>query len=462
MVANLYDQGGDYEKAETVAQEAVDIRAELFGDSVELAASLNTLGNVYWHQDRLEEASVIHRRALKLRESLLPPMHQDIAQSLHNLGALRYFANDLAEAESMYKRAIEIEHATDGDNSHGLATSMHVLAIVYQDQGKLAEAIELENQSLAIKERVLGEEHPYVALGLTTLGNIYRLSHRPELAEPRIRKAVQLAEAAWGKDHGEVWWMRRSWAKALIDLGRTQDAMAELNDLIATIEAAGREGSLPSNLNTLAQLHLDAGRLQEAEELYRRSLGITSHEMERGEAGSIGALCGLARTLHRRGELHTAAEFYERGVKAIESERDSDDIELLRVRCEFARLQADRRETEFAQETVSKLLKQLTAIANKPSVRVHELYLVGDILLENPIFDKGGRQLSLAALEKAVGETARRNPVYLARLAEALHRTGQFNDAISAIQEAVALVNPGTPRSESWSSDLKRYKENRE
>ncbi len=458
MVANLYDQGGDYQQAEAVAQEATDIREKLFGASVELATSLNTLGNVYWHQDRLEEASVIHRRALKMRESLLPPMHQDIAQSLHNLGALRYFANDLAEAESMYKRAIEIEHATEGENSHGLATSMHVLAIVYQDQGKLAEAIELENQSLAIKERVLGEEHPYIALGLTTLGNIYRLSHRPELAEPRIRKAVQLAEAAWGKHHGEVWWMRRSWAKTLIDLHRTQDAMAELNDLIATIEAAGREDSLPSNLNTLAQVHLDAGRLDRAEELFRRSLGITSHEMERGEAGSIGALCGLARTLHRRDSQEEAAEYYLRAIAALKEERESNDLELMRVKCEFARVIVENGEKEAVADSIADLLQQQISIVDESGARPHELYAVGDVLFENQIFDFEGADLQINALQGAVEKTERQNPVYLAALARAFHESGRSNDAIDTIKDAIALVESGTPRSESWRQTLKKYR----
>ena len=105
------------------------------GETPDLAASLNVLGNVLWHQDHLDEAERVHRRALRIREGELPADHPDIAQSLHNIASLRFMAGDLAEAERLYLRSSEIEEAVGGPYSYNLGTSLHTLAMVYEVAG---------------------------------------------------------------------------------------------------------------------------------------------------------------------------------------------------------------------------------------------------------------------------------------------------------------------------------------
>ena len=186
--ATLIDLQGRYEEAEAPARRSVEIREQRLGDHPDVGFSLNTLGNILWHQGRLEEAEEIHRQALALRERILPADHTDIGQTLHNLGALRYFAGDLQEAERLWRRSAEIEEANHGPDDWNLATSLHTLAIVCQDQERFDEALALEERSLAIREKVLGPDHPHVALSLTTLGNIYR-----GMGDPRIGRALHPA-----------------------------------------------------------------------------------------------------------------------------------------------------------------------------------------------------------------------------------------------------------------------------
>ena len=457
MVANLHDLAGDYKLAEPLAEKSLKLREQLFGDSRAVAQSLNTLGNVLWHQDRLEEASVLHRRALKIRERLLPADHEDIAQSLHNLGALRYFANDLAEAERMYKRAIEIESASDSEGNHALATSMHVLAIVYQDQGKYAEAIELEEQSIAVKKEVLGEAHPYVALGLTTLGNIHRLSDRPELAEPEIRRAIEIAEAAWGREYGEVWWMRRSLAEALRALDRTEDAIAELEDLIGTIEGADRLGSLPSNLNLLADIHREAGRLNQAETLYRRSMEIDSTELERGEAGAMKTLIGLARTLYRLERLEEAEISFRKALSAMKREWGEEDREVLEAQNDFAELLLERGKGAEARELAETVRAAYRKGAEAPLARPHELIDAARACVRTPIKELRDPNSAVEFARRAVDTTERRHPVYLAVLAEALNAAGDAPAAVGVQTEALNLLKADSPRRARFEEVLRRY-----
>ena len=322
--ATLLDLQGQYVEAEAPARRSVEIREQRLGDHPDLGFSLNTLGNVLWHQGRLDEAEVVHRRALDLRERTLPPDHTDIGQSLHNLGALRYFAGDLAEAERLWRRSAEIEEANHGPNDWNLATSLHTLAIVCSDQNRLDEALALEQRSLAIREDVLGPDHPHVALSLTTLGNIYREMGQADDAEALIRRAITIAENKWGPNHGEVFWMRRSLAQTLIANSDFEAAEAELRDQLATIDAAGADDDIPPVLLTLGELYTRQHRYDVAERHYLEA--ITTLETRLPDDPYLGFLAAdLARVYRDTGRLDAADTTFRHALDLMEASWGIDD-----------------------------------------------------------------------------------------------------------------------------------------
>ncbi len=309
----LLDQRGRYEEAEEPIQLAVEIRERRLGDHADLGFSLNTLGNVLWHQGRLDEAEVIHRRALELRQRILPPNHSDIGQSMHNLGALRYFAGDLAEAERLWRRSAEIEEAAHGPWDWNLATSLHTLAIVCSDQQRYDEALELEQRSLAIREKVLGPDHPHVALSLNTLGDIYRETGRASEAESLIRRAVSIMEAAKGPTFGEVLWMRRSLACTLIAQERYEEADSELADQIEIMESASITSELPPALSILGELRVRQRRFDEAEAAYIQAIAVL--EADSPDDPYLGLIAAeLARVYQDTGRLEEAETNFRRGI----------------------------------------------------------------------------------------------------------------------------------------------------
>jgi len=338
--ATMLDAAGRHDEAEAPIRQAVMVRERRLGEHPDLATSLNTLGNVLWHQDLLDEAEVVHRRALEIREAALGADDPDIAQSVHNLGALRYLAGDYAEAESLYLRSIEIEEAAGGSDSWNLATSLHTLAIVHQDQDRFDEALALERRALSIREKVLGPDHPHVALSLTTMGNIYRGLERPAAAEPLIRRAIAVAEAAWDPDHGEVWWMRRSLARTLADLERFAEAEAELLSLAETVEKAARVNELPPVLEALGDVYSRQGRFDEAESCFRRSIAMLEEEAP-GDPYIGLATAGLARVLRDAGRTAEAEVAYRTAISQMEAGWGADDPDLKRAEQELAELLRD-------------------------------------------------------------------------------------------------------------------------
>jgi serine/threonine protein kinase len=274
--AILLDLQGHPDRGEEPIRRAVEIRRRLLGDSEPLAESLNTMGNVLWHTNRLAEAEEVHREALAVRERIHPPMHSGIAQSLHNIGALRYFDDDLAEAERLWRRSAEIEEAIDGPDSWSLATSLHCVAIVCNDQQRYDEGLRFEERALAIREKVLGPDHPYVALSLNTMGDIYCGIGRPGEAETMIRRAVDIAEAAWGPEHGELWWMKRTLVRSLLDQQKTAEAETELVAMLDVIRVADAHPERTTALESMVPLFDQVGRESEAMEVRRLLAGETA------------------------------------------------------------------------------------------------------------------------------------------------------------------------------------------
>jgi len=270
--ATLLDLQGHPDRAEAPIRRAVEIRRRLLGESEELAESLNTLGNVLWHTNRLAQAEEVHRQALAIREQVHPPMHSGIAQSLHNIGALRYFDDDPAEAERLWRRSAEIEEALDGPDSWHLATSLHCVAIVCNDQQRYDEALRFEERALAIREKVLGPDHPYVALSLNTMGDIYCGLGRPAEAEQMIRRAAAIAEASWGPQHGELWWIKRSLARALVEQEHLADAEDVLLGMLEDIRTAGEHPERTTALEDMIPLLEAVGRADAAGDV-RQLLG---------------------------------------------------------------------------------------------------------------------------------------------------------------------------------------------
>lgn len=145
---------GRYADALPKAQEALALREQALGaDHLEVAASLNTLGEIYRAHGRFDDAERVHRRALTIREKHLGPGDSDVATTLNNLAMLHNARAVYAEAESLLKRALSIiERAreTPQQNRRLEAEILENLAKVYRALGRVAEAEEAQAKAMLL------------------------------------------------------------------------------------------------------------------------------------------------------------------------------------------------------------------------------------------------------------------------------------------------------------------------
>jgi hypothetical protein len=74
--------------------------------------------------------------------------------------------------------------------------------------------------------RRLPGPHPYMALGLGNLGRIRTLTGDSRAAEPLLKEAIEIAEAALGDSHPTTGSLYAAWADALRRLKRKPEAAA--------------------------------------------------------------------------------------------------------------------------------------------------------------------------------------------------------------------------------------------
>src|SRR5262249_39116397 len=105
----LYENRGDYAKAEPLYQQALGIREKALGPAhPEVATSLNNLAGLYHAKGDYTKAEPLYQRALRIKEKGLGPAHPSVATSLHNLAGLFAAKSDITQAIAYQARAVQV------------------------------------------------------------------------------------------------------------------------------------------------------------------------------------------------------------------------------------------------------------------------------------------------------------------------------------------------------------------
>ena len=164
-IAHVYEELGDYAKAEAGFRQALALRTNLFGPNhPEVALSLNNLGNALWRQRQLAEAEAAYREALAIYRRQPHRDEARLAGTLGNLGNFYAVQERFAEAESMYRDALALQRQLpDGESRAVLAKTLSHLGNALSKQGKLPEAETMHRESLALRRELLPDPHPALA-----------------------------------------------------------------------------------------------------------------------------------------------------------------------------------------------------------------------------------------------------------------------------------------------------------
>ena len=201
------------------------------------------------------------------------------------------------------------------------ARLMGVLGTYLHYKGLYDKAEQWKRRALEIDEAALGKDHPNVATDLNNLAQLYQATNRLKEAEPLMKRALEIDKSAFGKDHPNVAIRLNNLAQLYQDTNRLDEAEPLMKRALDIDEAAlGKDHpDVAIDLNNLAQLYQATNRLKEAEPLMKRALEIDEASFGKDHPDVATDLNNLAQLYQDTNRLKEAEPLMKRALQIDEA-----------------------------------------------------------------------------------------------------------------------------------------------
>lgn len=282
-LGQFYEKKREYRKAEKYFEKAIKLWENSKGKkSFEYASSIEKLGGIYQNyyssykraKSQYIEANQIRKQFFLTKDSINAKI--EYAQGIGNLGSLYYQIDDMGQAKSYFEEALAI-YRKYAAGKGGEAFVLNNLALIYKRDSNYQKALDMYNDVLEI-EKAIYEENMTPTI-MTTLHN----------------KAAVLGQMKKYKEAEEIY--------------------IELKDSIK--KSQGTENlRYASTLNALAILCSETGRNQELDSLMRTVLNIRGSLLGNRHPDFIIALHNLGKYHKEMGNMQKSYAYIMASVAA--------------------------------------------------------------------------------------------------------------------------------------------------
>jgi serine/threonine protein kinase/tetratricopeptide (TPR) repeat protein len=190
------------------------------------AAVRVALAGIYNELGEYEKAEGHAVRALSLREEHLGREHELTLRAMDSLGWIYYRLEKhekYQQAESLCRRMLEICRTTRSEEDDLTLRSMSVLGSILARRGKFEEAATLQQRVLDVQRRTRGPDDPATFMAMNNLAHDYMELGKLKEAEPLLRELVQ-ARIRTHPDHPDTLLWMSNYESLVFRLGRIQEA----------------------------------------------------------------------------------------------------------------------------------------------------------------------------------------------------------------------------------------------
>jgi len=309
---------GTADLAQKQIHRALELREKNLGsDHADTIAALEALSAVAWTRGDLPEALRLSFDAYQRSRRGLgagdPATMRCAAEAVHALGSL----DRTLEAEKLLRMSLDEASRTRGLRDPQVLLHSLILARMLASEGHGAEAVAMATSARDDIGRALGHDSPEYATACYRLGDIHTFLGQWTEAEPVLREARDLYFALYGGDHPEAIAAVDYLGWALEELGRLEDALPMREQLL---ELASRYyapthpaviGAKNSLAYTLVQLRRDPER---AEGLARDAVALAIRVFGPDNAHTLNIRDTLAEAVRFAGRLSEAESLFRENV----------------------------------------------------------------------------------------------------------------------------------------------------
>lgn len=320
----LFTDLGDAASALEDCERALELRRRL-GDDRGLARTLNNLARAQQNLGYFEAAEASYLEALAVNQQRGDLQSETLVRS--NLGWLWTAAGRYAEATNQLAQAIGIARANAPERwaARQEAVAQINYGVLLEKLGAYREALDLYGELL---ENTTGLDRRQRATLVLNRGVMYRNLGDPLEALTAFEAAAEELEAlddAVGLSNA---WLNIGLAQHR-NLGRLDEAEQAYRRALEAARASGNVGEEIQDLVHLGRQFLDLGELEAAGNAFESGLALA--ERSRSSEGSWAALEGRGRVYEANGQLDRAREDFERAAEEIEGVRADLDRHAWRV-----------------------------------------------------------------------------------------------------------------------------------
>ena len=241
-------------------EEALAMYKRIFpGDHPDVAMTLSDVAVCLECLDRSTEALPKHEAALEMRQRIYPGDHPDVMKSLDGLGLCLEHLGRLDEALSRYDAALAMSRRIYKTDNVEVARRLQNRALCLEVMGRWSEALTNKEASLAMCQRIYAGDHPNVAVALDSAGNTLDVLGRTEAAFQKYQEAETMFQRI-ANIQPSNYIVGTGLAKSqerlgdlLAEMGKTQEATANYQNGLRTIEAMQANDTNNPDLKTLRQ-----------------------------------------------------------------------------------------------------------------------------------------------------------------------------------------------------------------
>jgi tetratricopeptide (TPR) repeat protein len=275
---------GRYKDAESFNIHSLQIfqdRSE--GESQEVVPVLNRLSILNRLKGRYDLADEYLRRSMEIYEKGPAPEDKQTVQMLNSRAQLNILLARIGEAESLYERSLKILENMIGADSPETGYILNNLGDVYHRQNKPERAEKAYLESQRLLEKHLDANNPAIANVLCNLAKHYRGLGRYDEAEDLYLRSISIYKNAFGDDdHPTLAIVLSNLAILYQNKGKYIQAERMYHKAVEIHEKAGTTGALGYAilLEQMGSMYWQLGRLNEAEPIYKRSLGVIENSLD--------------------------------------------------------------------------------------------------------------------------------------------------------------------------------------
>ncbi len=282
---------GDNRDAEKKLLAALAIRKTL-GVQSEIAETTDNLGNVYRATGRYDLAKLSYENARDLRGAALGVDHPDYAGSLNDLADYYRGQYDYRACGPLYEKAAAIWRAKLSATNPIIGGIDKNLAALYDGEGDYGRAEEFYRLALEVRHTALGDNHPLYAASLRNLATFYADQERYDLALPLYQRALDIERAMLPQDDPDLSATKVSMGGVYRSMRRYKDAEDMYGQALETLRRTmGPDHVMvATGMSDLGEIYRDENRLTDAEremvgalDIRRKQLGPNHPDVARSE-----------------------------------------------------------------------------------------------------------------------------------------------------------------------------------